>query len=419
VPGRDWKTAVVMRYLLLLWNAVYLHFGGQLYFSYNQDLDNPEVNLAYPWVKDLLYLFIFSVTCVLWLRLRRRSLNGMFVTIILLNVFFVTAYGINFYFEYGELGWYYLKHFKNLIMYGSSCYLFINFVSDLGLLRYYLKSTCTFVTVSLLVGILAHYFSGIQSISARLVGVYGNPNAVGFMALGNIGLLTVISERVSVRYVIVTTAAAVAGLLLSASLTAVAMGLLFIPIYGVFRQRFGCRVMSSRSLLLISIAAIGMVGTYSFMSAKGENQLVVRVSQLLKYRESDSLDVRTYRRAEALSARTLEESLFGRRPPDHRRTDSSLFDYLFNFGWVGLIVFLFQYFLLAVVVLGAKVSTMAQSKRREVAGAFACSLTLFLCSSPIQYQLEVFPTNFFTFSILASGFALVRHKSPQETQGCG
>ena len=391
-----------MKSLLFTWVAVYLHYGAQLYFSANQDIDNPELNMAIPWLKDLFWIGLLVFISVCWLRPQKGRIDNSIILITLTNVLFCAGYALFIYLEFGGVNEKYFKVFKNILMYRAAVFVFVNMLADLGKLRFFLKATCVMTTVALFVGILFHYLYPLQSITGRMFGTFGNPNAVGFIALGNLGLFLGISGRISAIYTWIVVGTSVSALLLSASLTALVMPIVFLPIYSLLRQRFRCPIMTIRSLFACVIVCIGGLITVSVMISSGESMLLARAESFISSGESESMDFRTYRWQEAVTTNTLDEFVFGRIPYDHRRTDSSLVDYIFNFGCIGIFVFIFPFSIAVFKLMDRRLLTRSVKERQQFAGIGAAVFTMFLCNTPMQFQFEVFPSNMYVTVLMAS-----------------
>ena len=395
-----------MKALIWLWTVVCMHFAAQLYFSENRNLDNPEVNLMIPALKD--GFWIVCLMAVLHWKIRRRGLrlHNPIMIVVIGNLLFMAVYATALYALYHSIEWYYVRYFKNLLFYGTLSYVFVNCVADGGLLRPLLRYTNTLATVSLVVGILFHFLSPIQSESGRMFGVYGNPNAVGFVAVGNIALTFTFAEDKSFRYQMLSVVLSVTAVVLSASMSALGMLIAFVPIYTLFRRYFRCPILLVKTLLTFVAGAGLAVTVYLGLTFRGQSLLHDRVSQIVSTGESDSIDERIYRWNEVLHPPSMQSLFFGRLPFDHRRTDSSLVDVLYHFGFVGLAFFLLPLLIVMQVIMRYETSTRTMHERMTMSSLCAGVATLSLCNLPMQFQFEVFPTNYFVILLIVSTMLL-------------
>jgi len=397
----------MIKVLTFLWSLTALVFGIQLYFSNNQNLDNPDVNPMVPLAKDIVWACVVTLLSASAIFKRRLHVPGPIRMILISNCILSATLLVVLYLLYKGINPYYLSFFKNMILYGTVSYFFVSVLSSCESSGLLLRYTHFAITVSLFIGILLHIFYEVKSETGRMFGCIGNPNGVGCMSVLNVALMYALIPKRRFLLRLVAMVISVISLAFSGSLSAFFGLALFVVLDHLFRKWYIGQVRVLTGLAVFVIGSILAVWAANMVSV--ESQLETRLLSLVQMKESDSLNVRIYDTSETLAVQDIGLIALGRLPPDYLKYDSSLVGFFYNFGIIGLIGFTLP---LAIAIHSIiKVRTQVPDKQQlEILTSLASGLVAVLITNlPTQYQFDVFPTNY-VLSVMSATIIVMTQK---------
>src|SRR3989344_308375 len=409
------------RTMLFGWSVIAAFYGLNLYFSRNGDINNPIVHPAVPVVKDLLWLLVLtSMLSISWRNPEEhKGIYLLLFGLAILHILFALGVVAIFAFKYFTLYEYnYLRFVKNMLLYTALAYVFAVAIYRRGMHHYFLRITFYCITASLLVAVMLHFTveSLYNPTDLRMFGTYGNPNSVGFMALLNIALAYVFGNRNShspalARSIIyLALVGSFAALMLSASISALLATALYLVGVRFTYQYFGITPALTRipviKALLLGVSVVTALSLLSEISVS----LVSRVDSLSLGGTPVSVSVRAHDYAAIWGNSTSVLSvLFGSMPSRYVQFDASLLTYYFHFGVTGLLVLSLPFMVVlwnALSLKGIAESELGASNAQLVAYLVPALLILFVVNIPLQYQYQVFPTNYF-YSVITGLMIIV------------
>lgn len=312
----------------------------------------------------------------------------------------------------------YLRFLKNMMLYTALAYVFAVAIYRRGLHYYFLRVTLYCVTGSLLMAVALHFTVELfyKTTDFRMFGTYGNPNAVGFMALLNIALVFVFGNRnshspaLARSTVYLALIGSFAALILSASFSALLATVLYFAGIRIVSRYFGNSPVATRIPVIRSLLSGVIVVTTLSLLSEIPVSLVTRVISLLFGDTSDSFSIRAHDYADILDNRSsLMPVQLGVMPSHYVQFDASLLNYYFHFGIIGLIVLLLPFMIVLWNMLSLKgiaERELGESNAQLVSYLVPALLILFVVNIPLQYQYQVFPTNYF-YSVITGLMIIV------------
>ena len=373
---------------------------GTLLYVYG-DLDNPDVGGAL----FFLYKDVAGIVLGMFLlfMLQRRPISilsfNWLIFFLILTLYTTVFLAI----VDGAIGVSYLKLFKNGLLYVGFSILFLScFLERYGITAF-IDLVLKALFLAILLSLMLHWFSPIQSYTGRHFGTFGSPNSAGFAAGFAIALALTMRNILGVFRIreMALILSAIVMLVYTASIGAIVGLLLFGYIMIVVNSSSAVRVIWVTALLsLVVTAAAFLVYEYWSSYASIEIELLVRVAAIaLEGLNNDSISIRLKDLFLSFSLACDEERsaryLFGCMPSgDFRRLDSVLFSMIFNFGFVFAFAYtVLLYFPVFMLTLNKSVGRIATRVR------YHYSLVLFMLTFvPInlflQHSFDIFPTNF-------------------------
>ncbi len=404
---------------LLLWGLVVTFFGSVLFLSADGHLENPQIPFTLPAVKDILWLALLLAIAVSAKGWRAVQSTGVRVAVVVGVIIFLMAViilAVTLIHGDGGVDISYIRKTKNLAFYSGLTYVFAALVYARGQDRMLLVMLWIGATLSLWVGSFLFFFvePGFKAFEPRMFGTYGNPNAVGFMALVVIALAGYVRTEFvqSAAWGFLARAMTVIGLtgtfmalFLSASFTAL-LGLLFYPVacrlvarrYGV-PPRIGVANLVT-GIVLASLITIAM-GAISVVSVP----IVDRMSSIYvdSAKTPASLNLDSAKTPVSFSVRAnayrqsvdsgWKASFLGLWPPSYVQRDATLINFPYNFGLLGAGSLVLPFLVLAWAVWSPRFRRPRVVARPYAVPLLATVLVLAVTNVPLQFQYEMFPTN--------------------------
>jgi hypothetical protein len=345
-----------------------LLYGINLYFSANENINNPVVPVAWPVTKDAFLVLVFGLFFFrLHGHLRRLSLP-----LILVVAFSVTCAALSIlFFGYSRES---LSFSKNILLYFAGGAVIGTLIagacspSEIGL------RMSRAVLLSVLVG-FACLLLPVQSTDGRLYGTYGNPSSFGFAVFLAFALSAAFRPPLeSIFFAVLLGLMFVVTGSMSILLAAGAFIVIF-SVLEIFSKREIKLQVVHLVVIILSTALIGKLLSCSKGPDLGYERLVEIANAVFNSDvfTSDSVTIR-------LKAFVLPVE------GTYQRYDSFFLGLYKNFGWAPLLV----YFVL-IVSLVAEYARSAQTKQQNAVAA--CIFCIFIINPLLQHQLEIFPTN--------------------------
>lgn len=396
---------------MIFWSGIAAFYGLNLFFSLNANLNNPIVHPLVPISKDMIWLFILAIVVTgsrQAINARKRAYTLALALAVLHLVFPAIVSAVLMVKHAALVEYNYIRLMKNIMMYTALVYLFAVAVYSRDTHHYFLRIMICCVTASLLTAV-ALYFTveaQLKSSDARMYGTYGNPNAVGFMALLNIALTYAyarMDEGESVLHRLTVYAglvSSVAALMLSASYSALLATILYFVSLQVFGRYLDVTPTPGRvPIVRAAIFAVLIVSAWSKLSGIPV-PLFERLVSLYMSRTLSSFGVRAHDYGEVFmqKVQTPLSVLFGNLPKEYIQFDSSLLTFYYHFGLFGVVILAVPPMALVWSVRSVKGGVeklLGPRDGRLVAYVVPALLMFFLINLPLQYQYHAFPANYF------------------------
>ena len=408
-----------MRILTLL---VFL-FGSQLYAF--GDLDNPATQGT--------YYFLYKDIAIILLGLSIIGLGSKSKVPVKSYTWLLFYLGLSVYILLsvaifgGSLGSKYQKILKNGVVYLGFCSIVVSYFLTTTRLENLVRILLDCLTFSFIISLLLHWYSPVKSATGRLFGTFGNPNSVGFAVAFVFALVFVsrhLNGQLKIREITAFSLACVL-LILSASLGSLLGILLFL--FALYLSRFNLTVVLT-SIMLTGLVTIVLLAAFYLLFLQDTQSTGFHLLDRLKSiatqgLENDSIAVRLADLVVSVSmscdVRQTFAPVFGCLPSDDfKRFDSTIFSYIYNFGY--LITTLFLIFIFGPVLLklanqkkimSGQHSRLVIDENKAIKPLLVFLLTFVPINLLLQHNIDIFPTSF----IYAVIFAII-YRSPHKKE---
>lgn len=396
------------------WLLLSLIFGVQLYFSLNSNINDPEVNILVPIVKDFIWLVVLAIT---WFASEKEKLEKPLLVIISVNIVFVSTVILIYYVLYNNFDITYLKWTKNFFLYSTLTYVFLHNIKDAISIKRLMQWLNYCIVASLIVSLLFFWFSAIKSSDLRMYGTYGNPTSLGLAAIAGLILTLVLDSQYMLKKYFIVFLSQLC-VMYCGSISIIIMMLMAIPVFASCRFLLNdikvkdafTFVLKNSLILVFFLAATFNASNYYGVKIIGFERvrifIVMHLNQEGQLWSSDSIEIREKRYKKVWSE--FEKYLSPNLPKKILRYDSSLIFFFTHFGLPGLLILYLPFLIIGYYFFMDKVYRKKIPDKKILCGILVFLALIVLLNIPIQHQTEIFPANFLIALFVGSSLFLIR-----------
>lgn len=382
-----------------LTTTLVLLYGANLYFSTNQNINDPLVPVIWPLAKDGVVLSLMAGYSFLAWRYVVESLRQPTIIFALLlaasaSTIALLKYGVDR--DTASM-------VKNAMLYQvGGAVIGFSFACRLGVkqMQRYLIAA---LYVAVFVGLL-FLFHSVKSADGRAYGTYGNPTSFGYSSIVILGLA--LWRGTSIECVAAGITAATV-YLFTGSVSVILAAFVVLATCGIadatLKRRLGRATVAGITFVAVISAACfaTLLGSRSFIGTVRLVGFAVSPETILT---TDSVSVRA---ADLQSVADSTNWIFGTSLNAYHRFDSYLLSLWVNFGILPILAY-------AALMISVLVAFTRHRSKMENLPIFILLVALFVVNPLLQHQLEVFPTNLLFFLIL--GFSIKAFSAPSKFQ---